>query len=93
LGGYCIALTKLRRKEVLASFCNNIINHETNKCFLNIYSMVTISCQIMIQVNEGIAKFFTFMVEGDLNNIIEFNVIFASSWDICIHHETWKGIA
>ncbi len=55
--------------------------------------MVTISCQIMIQVNEGIAKFFTFMVEGDLNNIIEFNVIFASSWDICIHHETWKGIA
>ncbi len=34
--------------------------------------MFTISCQIVIQVNEGIAKKFTLMVEGDLNEVIEF---------------------
>jgi hypothetical protein len=71
-GAYCIALAKHRRKEVPTSFCNDIVNHETNKCFLNFYSMFTISCQIVIQVNEGIAKKFTLMVEGDLNEVIEF---------------------
>ncbi len=27
---------------------------------------------ILIQVNEGIAKFFTLMVEGQLNQVMEF---------------------
>jgi hypothetical protein len=47
---------------------------------------------ILIQENEGITKFFTFMLEGYLNKVMELNAIFTSSWDICIHLETYKGI-
>jgi hypothetical protein len=47
---------------------------------------------ILIQINEGIAKFFTLMVKGHLNKVMKLNAILASSWDIYIHHETWKGI-
>jgi hypothetical protein len=43
---------------------------------------------ISIQINEGIAKFFTLMVEGHLNKVMEFKCKPASSWDIRIHHET-----
>ncbi len=44
---------------------------------------------ILIQENEGIAKFFTLMLEGYLNKVIwSLNAILASSWDICIHLET-----
>jgi hypothetical protein len=31
LEGYCITLAKPRKKAIPTSFCNNIINHETNK--------------------------------------------------------------
>jgi hypothetical protein len=41
---------------------------------------------ILIHVNEGIAKLL--MVEGHLNKLWSLNAILASSWDICIHHET-----
>jgi hypothetical protein len=47
----------------------------------------------MIQVNEGIAKFFTLMIKGNLTKLWSLNAIPTSSWDMCIHHETWKGIA
>ncbi len=50
--------------------------------------MFTISCQIVIQVNAGIVKFFTLMVEGDLNKVIEFKC------NICIIlgylHSPWN---
>ncbi len=48
---------------------------------------------ILTQENEGIAKFFTLMLKDYLNKVMELNAIIASSWDICIHLETWKGIA
>ncbi len=41
---------------------------------------------IFIQINESIVKFFTLMVEGHLNKVM--NAIHVSSWDIYIHHET-----
>jgi hypothetical protein len=55
LEGYCITLAKLRRKAIPASFYDNILNHETNECFLYIFSMLIIS-YIVIQINEGITK-------------------------------------
>jgi len=48
--------------------------------FENIFSMRN----ILIQVNECNLKLFTLMVKGLWN----LNVILASYWDICIHHET-----
>ncbi len=42
LKGYCIALAKPRRQALSTSFYNNIVNHETNEFFKNIYSMLTI---------------------------------------------------
>jgi len=47
---------------------------------------------ILIQENEGITKFFTFMLEGYLNKVMELNAIFTSSWDICIHLETYRRL-
>jgi hypothetical protein len=68
-----MAIPKPIRKAVLASYYNNILNHETKGKFLKYlfhaqYNMPYIS----IRVNEGIAKFFTLMVKGHLNKIIEF---------------------
>jgi hypothetical protein len=40
---------------------------------------------ILIQVNEGIVRFFTLMVECHLNKVIEFK---CNTYIICIHHET-----
>ncbi len=45
---------------------------------------------ILIQVNEGIAKFFTLMVGSILTKWWNLNAIDASSWDICIHRETYE---
>jgi hypothetical protein len=44
--GYCVALTKLRKKAILTSFCDNIVIYKTNDCFLNTYPMLIISWQI-----------------------------------------------
>jgi len=70
---YCIAIPKPRRKAMLASYCNNNLNHETKGYFLKYlfndqYNMP----YILIQINESIAKFFTLMVEGHLNKVMEF---------------------
>jgi hypothetical protein len=58
--GYCITIPKPKRKVVFASYSNNILNHET-KGFLKKYLFHAqyIMPYIFIQVNEGIAKFFT----------------------------------
>jgi hypothetical protein len=48
---------------------------------------------ILIQGNEGIAKFFTLMLEDPLEELWSLNAIPTSSWDICIHLETCRGIA
>jgi hypothetical protein len=49
---------------------------------------------ILIQINEGIAKFFTLMIKWTtLTKLYNLNVIPTSSGDICIHHETCMGIA
>jgi hypothetical protein len=67
LEGYYITLSKPKRKKIPTSFCNNIVNHETKGFFLKylFYAHYIIS-NILIQVNEGIAKFFTLMVECPL---------------------------
>jgi len=38
----------------------------------NVYSMLNIRALHIVQVNENIAKFFTLMVEGHLNKVMEF---------------------
>ncbi len=71
--GYCIALVKLRRKAIPRSFCDNIINHETKEFLLKyLFHAHYIMSDILIQVNESIAKFFTLMVECHLNKVMEF---------------------
>ncbi len=71
--GYCITLVKLRRKTIPTSFCNNIVNHETKFFFLRyLFHVHYIMPNILIQVNEGIAKFFTLMVECHLSKVMEF---------------------
>jgi hypothetical protein len=94
LKGYCIALAKPRKQTLFTSFYNNIINHETKECFLKyLFHAHYMIPDILTQENEGIAKFFTLMLKDYLNKVMELNAIIASSWDICIHLETWKGIA
>jgi hypothetical protein len=59
LKGYCIALAKPRRQALLTSFYNNMINHETKECFLKyLFHVHSMMLDILIQENEGIAKFF-----------------------------------
>jgi hypothetical protein len=67
-----ITLAKPRRKAIPTSFCDNIINHETKE-FLKIYLFYAhhIMSYILIQINEGIAKFFTLMVECHINKVME----------------------
>jgi hypothetical protein len=65
LDEYCIALAKPKRKAIFTSFCNNIVNHETKECFFKyLFHAHYIMPYILIQVNEGIAKVVTLMVEG-----------------------------
>jgi hypothetical protein len=59
LEGYCIALAKPKMKVIPTSFCDNIVNHET-KYFVLRYLFHP---HILIQINNGIVKFFTLMVE------------------------------
>jgi len=60
---YCIALAKLRRQTIPTSFCDDIINHETKECFLKyLFHAHYMMPDILIQGNEGIAKFFTLML-------------------------------
>jgi hypothetical protein len=67
------AIPKPRKKVVLTSYCDNILNHETNGFFEKYLFHVQYNMlYILIQVNEGIAKFFTLMVEGQLNQVMEF---------------------
>jgi hypothetical protein len=65
LEGFCIAIPKLRKKTILASYCNNILNNETKGYFKKYLFHVQYNMPyILIQINENIAKFFTLMVEG-----------------------------
>jgi hypothetical protein len=64
---YCITLAKPKRQTIFASFCDNIVNHETKKCFLKyLFHVHYMMLDILIQGNEGIVKFFTLMLEGPL---------------------------
>jgi len=66
-------MSKPRRKVVLASYYNNILNHETKGYFLKYLFHTQYNVPyIVIQVNESIVKFFTFMVKGHLNTVMEF---------------------
>jgi hypothetical protein len=39
---YCITLAKPKRQAIPTSFCDNVVNHETNELLKNTYSMLTI---------------------------------------------------
>jgi hypothetical protein len=89
LEGYYIALAKPKRQTSPASFCDNIINHERKKCLLKyLFHAHYMMLEILIQENEGIAKFFTLMLEGHLNKVMEFKC------NICIilgyFHSPWN---
>jgi hypothetical protein len=57
--------SKLKRQTSPASFCDNIINHETNDYFLEyLFHVHYMMLDILIQENEGIIKFFTLMLKG-----------------------------
>jgi len=65
LEGYCITLEKTRKQALFTSFCDNIVNHETKECLLKyLFHVHYMMLDILIQENEGIAKFFTLMLEG-----------------------------
>ncbi len=70
--GYYIASINLKENNT-RSFCDNIVNHETKYIFLRyLFHAHYIMPNILIQINEGIAKFFTLMVECHLNKVMEF---------------------
>jgi hypothetical protein len=60
-------------KTILASYYDNILNHETkgqfSKYFFHDQNKMP---YIFIQVNDGIAKNSTLMVKGHLNKVMEF---------------------
>jgi hypothetical protein len=61
------SLAKPRRQAIPTSFCNNIVNHETKESFLKfLFHAHYMMPDILIQENEGIAKFFALMFEGPL---------------------------
>jgi hypothetical protein len=63
LEGYCITLAKPRRQTIATSFCDNIVNHEMKKCLKKyLFHVHYMMPNILIQGNEGIAKFFTLML-------------------------------
>jgi len=48
-------------------FCNNIINYEIEQCFSKyVFHVHCMMLDILIFLNEGIAKFFTLMLKGPL---------------------------
>jgi hypothetical protein len=50
---------------MLTSYCDKILNHETKGYFLkHLFHAQYIMPYILIQLNEGIAKLVTLMVEG-----------------------------
>jgi len=58
---------------MLKSYCDNILNHETKGYFFkHLFHVQYIMPYILIQLNEGIAKLVTLMVEGNLSKIKEF---------------------
>jgi hypothetical protein len=64
---YYITLAKPKKQAIPTSFCNNIIHHETNNFFKNIlFHAHSMMPNILIQGIEDIAKFFTLMLEGPL---------------------------
>jgi hypothetical protein len=64
---YCIALAKPRRKTIPTSFCDNIINCETKRILKQyLFHAHYMIPDILIQVNEGIATFFTLMAKCPL---------------------------
>jgi hypothetical protein len=65
LEGYCIAIPKPKKKAILTSYCDNILNYETKGYFLKylFHAQYIMPC-ILIQINESIAKLVTLMVEG-----------------------------
>jgi hypothetical protein len=65
LQGYCIAILKPRRKAILPSYCDNMLNHEMKGYFLkHLFPAQYNVSYLLIQINESIAKFFTLMLEG-----------------------------
>ncbi len=85
----CIAIPKPRKETIPASYYNNILNHETEGYFLKYWFHVQYSMPyILIQIIEGIAKFFTLMVKGHLNKVMEFKCNIFIIMGICIYHET-----
>jgi hypothetical protein len=88
-------MPKPRKKIVLASYCNNILNHKTKRYILKYLFHARYNMSyILILVNEGIAKFFTLIVKSHLNKVMEFKCntciimgYFHSSWNIKIFCE------
>ncbi len=88
---------KPRRKTIPTSFGDNIINHET-KDFLKRYLFHAhyIMLYILIQVNEGNAKFFTLNLEGPfersygvyMHYMHQYNLI--NTWERRMEQE-WEG--
>ncbi len=72
--GYYITIPKYKRKTILASYCDNILNYETKGHFYikNLFHVQYIMPYILIQMNESIAKLVALMVEGHLNKAMEF---------------------
>jgi hypothetical protein len=71
-----MALTKPKKQAIPTSFCDNIVNHEKKECFFKyLFHVHYIMLNMLVQINEAIAKFFTLMVEGYLNKIMEFKCI------------------
>jgi len=64
-------MPKRKRKAILTSYCDNILNHET-KGHIYILHVQYIMLYILIQVNEGVAKLVTLMVKVHLNKVMEF---------------------
>jgi hypothetical protein len=68
---YCITLAKPRRKAIPTSFCDNIVNHGVKEFFLRyLFHVHYIIQDILIQVNESIAKLFALMVKHHTNKIM-----------------------
>jgi hypothetical protein len=65
LEGYCIALPKPRKKLILAPYCDNILNHDTNEYFKKyLFHVQYIMPYVVIEINGDIAMLVTLMVEG-----------------------------
>jgi hypothetical protein len=85
-----MALAKPKKQTLFASFCNNIINHETKWCFF-------IPCSLYDAKHIDLKKWgYCQVLHIDVRSstwtkLWSLNAIHASSWDICIHFATWGG--